>query len=115
MDTVSVAPSVASTGTTAVAPVGTGAPVIMRSAVPGFSMSGSVRPAGMSSATGSNTGCSGVAAATSSATTAYPSIAELSNPGSDSGATTSSASTRPSASESGNPTGGLPVISPATT
>ena len=46
MDTVSVAPSVASTGTTAVAPAGTGAPVMMRCAVPGFSVSGSVRPGG---------------------------------------------------------------------
>ena len=68
--TVSVAPSVASTGTTAVAPDGTGAPVMIRCAVPGFSVSASVRPAGMSSATGNSTGSSGVAAATSSAMTA---------------------------------------------
>ncbi len=54
--TVSVAPSVTSTGTTAVAPAGSGAPVMIRCAVPGFSVSGSVRPAGMSSATGSRTG-----------------------------------------------------------
>ena len=51
----------------------------------------------------------------SSATTAYPSIAELSKPGSDSGATTSSARTRPSASPSGDGDRGRAVISPATT
>ena len=60
----------------------------------------------MSSATGSITGCSSLAPAMSSATTAYPSIAELSKPGSDSGATTSSASTSPSASASATATGG---------
>ena len=38
------------------APDGSGAPVMIRCAVPGFSVNGSVRPAGMSSATGSNTG-----------------------------------------------------------
>jgi hypothetical protein len=99
--TVSVAPSVTSTGTTAVAPDGSGAPVMIRCAVPGFSVSDSVRPAGMSSATGSSTGSVLAGAAMSSATTAYPSIAELSKPGSDSGATTSSASTSPSVSASG--------------
>ena len=88
---------------------------MIRCAVPGLSVSGSVRPAGMSSATGSSTGCSAVAPATSSATTAYPSIAELSKPGSDSGATTSSASTSPSASAMATVTGGLRTIRSATT
>ena len=113
--TVSVAPSVASTGTTAVAPAGSGAPVMMRWAVPAASVGMSVRPAGMSSATGSRTGVFSPAAATSVASTAYPSIAELSKPGSDSGATTSSASTSPSASASGSETGGRGLIRPATT
>ena len=68
--TMSVRPSVASTGTTAVAPAGIGAPVMMRCTVLGSSVGMSMRPAGMSSATGIFIGCSAVAEATSSARTA---------------------------------------------
>ena len=70
IETVSMAPSVASTGMTAVAPAGSGAPVMIRCVVPGSSTRGSVRPAGMSSATTSLTGLSVEAPATSSAMTA---------------------------------------------
>ena len=56
--TESAPPSVSSTGTMVVAPAGTGAPVMIRCAVAGCSVNWSVRPAGMSSATGSTTGCS---------------------------------------------------------
>ncbi|CFS10505.1 Uncharacterised protein [Mycobacterium tuberculosis] len=68
--TESTPPSVASTGTIAVAPVGTGAPVMIRCAVTGCSVSMSARPAGMSSATGNITGFCGVAPEVSSARTA---------------------------------------------
>lgn len=70
ISTISVPASVASTGTTAVAPAGTGAPVMMRCAEPAASVSASVRPAGMSSATGSLTGVAALAPAMSSASTA---------------------------------------------
>ena len=70
IDTKSTPPSVSSTGTTAVAPAGSGAPVMMRCAVLGRSANSSVRPAGMSSATSSTTGFSGVAPEVSSARTA---------------------------------------------
>ena len=53
-------------------------------------------PAATSAVTGSVTGFSSVAAATSSTRTAYPSMPELSNDGSGLPADTSSASTRPS-------------------
>ena len=68
--TVSIAPSVASTGTTPVAPDGSGAPVMIRCAVPAVMVSMSVRPAGMSSVTGSRTGVCSVAVAMSSTRTA---------------------------------------------
>ena len=90
---------------------GNRAPVMMRWTVPGSSGGTSVRPAGMSAATGSVTG----AVATSAARTAYPSIAELSKPGSGRGATTSPANTRPSASASGIDCAAGFVISPDTT
>ena len=48
--------SVSSTGITTSAPGGSGAPVMIRCTVPGASGTTSVRPAGMSSATGSRTG-----------------------------------------------------------
>jgi len=113
--TESTPPSVFSTGTIPVVPAGTGAPVMIRCAVPGCSVNWSVRPAGMSSATGNTTGRSGVASAVSSAYTAYPSIAELSKTGSASWATTSSARTRPCASVNGTVTAGRALIMSATT
>jgi hypothetical protein len=58
-------------------------------------------PAPISPTTGRVTGVSSLAPATSSATTAYPSIAELSKLGSEIGATTSSARASPRASISG--------------
>jgi hypothetical protein len=62
--------SVHSTGTTASAPDGSSAPVMIRTHVPGATSSFRVSPAGISSRTGSVTGCSRVAAATSAAITA---------------------------------------------
>ena len=56
----SVPPSVCSTGTIASAPAGSGAPVMIRCTVPAASAGTSVRPAGMSAATGSSTGRSAV-------------------------------------------------------
>ncbi len=59
-------PSVHSTGTTASAPCGIGAPVMMRTAVPGDSANSFVWPAAISPTTGRCTGWSGDAVATSS-------------------------------------------------
>ena len=70
MLTTSVPASVSSTFTIASAPSGIGAPVMIRCAVPGFSGANSVRPAGMSWATGNRTGRSGRASTTSAARTA---------------------------------------------
>ena len=71
-------------------------------AVPGESASRLAWPAPISPTTGSHTGVVLASReATSAATTAYPSIAELSNDGSAIGDTTSSAAGRPSASSSG--------------
>ena len=56
ISTTSVPPSVSSTGITTSAPAGSGAPVMIRWTVPGARGTTSVRPAGMSSATGSRTG-----------------------------------------------------------
>ena len=75
-------PSVHSTGTTASAPCGSIAPVMILMAVPGWSAYAPVSPAATSAVTGSVTGFSPVAAATSSTRTAYPSMPELSNEGS---------------------------------
>jgi hypothetical protein len=91
-------PSVHSTGTTASAPCGSIAPVMILMAVPGWSAYAPVSPAATSAVTGSVTGFSSVPAATSSTRTAYPSMPELSNEGSALTADTSSASTRPSMS-----------------
>ena len=66
----SVPPSLCSTGTIASAPTGSGAPVMIRCTEPGASAGTSVRPAGMSAVTGSSTGCSGPAPASSAARTA---------------------------------------------
>src|ERR1700683_4838986 len=74
-----------------------GAPVMIRIAVPGPSASGTL-PARDSPTTGSGTGVSGEAAAMSFARTAYPSIAEFSNPGRSETDDTDSARMRPSAS-----------------
>ena len=78
--------------------------------MPGANGPTAVRPAGMSSTTGNRTGT----AATSAARTAYPSIAELSNGGSGTPATTSRASTRPRQSATGRSTTGIIPTNPAT-
>ena len=54
---------------------------MIRTQVPGRDREGAVSPAGTSPRTGRVTGAPGVAAATSAAWTAYPSMAELSNGG----------------------------------
>ena len=86
--------SVTSTRTTASAPSGSGAPVMILIAVPAVTAASAAEPAAASSSTSSSTGT----AATDWAWTAYPSIAELANAGTSSGAVTSSTSARPSAS-----------------
>ena len=58
-------PSVHSTGTIASAPCGTGAPVMIRTAVPGLSAKKVVWPAATSPTTGRCTGWSSEAVATS--------------------------------------------------
>ena len=63
-------PSVHSTGTTASVPCGSIAPVMIRMLVPGCSAYAPVSPAATSATTGSVTGFSGDAAATSSTRTA---------------------------------------------
>ena len=105
-------PSVHSTGTTASAPCGSIAPVMILMLVPGWSAYAPVSPAATSAVTGSVTGFSSVAAATSSTRTAYPSMAELSNDGSGLAADTSSASTRPCASPRPSSVGASGVIVP---
>ena len=105
MRTTSVPASVRSTGTTASAPAGIGAPVMIRMAVPGRTSSVARKPAGTSSITVSDTGADSVAEPMSAARTAYPSIEELSNDGRGHGAATSSASTQPCAAMSGTSSG----------
>ena len=70
MRTVAAPASVHSTGTMAVAPRGTGAPVMILTAVPGDIATRVARPAADSPATGSMTGCSSEAPARSVWTTA---------------------------------------------
>ena len=82
--------SVRSTGTTAVAPSGTSAPVEIAIASPWRTVAPAGCPARDSATTSSSAG--------SPAITAYPSMAELSNGGTEIWLATSSASTRPSAS-----------------
>ncbi len=62
--------SVHSTGTTASAPAGIGAPVMIRRLSPRVTPRGAREPAGMSPTTGSSTGSSGLAPAVSAARTA---------------------------------------------
>ena len=82
-------------------PGGTGAPVMMRSAVPRPTVTSPGSPAATSPTTSSSTGASSVASATSVACNAKPSTMELSKGGTGCGATIRSASTRPHASASG--------------
>jgi hypothetical protein len=63
-------PSVCSTGTTASAPAGSIAPVMIRTQTPGMTRSGEAGPAATSPVTGRSTGASCEAPATSSARTA---------------------------------------------
>ncbi len=85
-----------STGTTALAPCGTGAPVMIRTASACPTARSGHAPALTSATTASSVGT----AATSSALTAKPSIAERSKGGMSRSARASSRSTRPSASSS---------------
>ena len=94
--------SVSSTMTTASAPSGIGAPVMMRIASPRPTGTSAAAPAATVATTGSSTGASVV----SSARTAYPSTALFTNGGTSSSACRSSAVTQPSASTSGRVTGG---------
>ncbi len=94
--TSSAPPSVSSTRTTASAPSGTIAPVEIAIASPAARARVAGCPARDSSTTSRRAGRS-PAPAVSAARTAYPSIAELSNPGTESALVTSSARTRPSA------------------
>ena len=87
---------VSSWRTTVSAPAGMGAPVMIRIAVPAACAPGTV-PARDSPTTGSRTGASTPAAEMSLARTAYPSMAELSNPGSSNRDEMASARIRPSA------------------
>ena len=88
---------VSSTGTTASAPGGIGAPVMIRVAVPGASAGGSPGAAATSPTIGRATG----AAATSAARTAKPSIWELRNGGRSMALRMASAVALPCASSSG--------------
>jgi hypothetical protein len=99
-----------STGTTLSAPDGTGAPVMIRMAVPGGMPYGADCPAADSPTTGRCTGRESRASATSWWRTAYPSMAEFSNRGSAIGDRTSSHSGSPTASSSGWSYGGSGVI-----
>ncbi len=103
--TVCSPPSVHSTGTTASAPAGTGAPVITRTAAPGTT-AGATVPAPTSPVTGRVTGSRSLACSRSAHRTAYPSIAELVNTGRSISARRSCASTAPSASSSPTVSGG---------
>ena len=87
-------PSVSSTRTTASAPAGITAPVETRTAAPGGTAPACGWPARDSPARRSATGWSVLAIAVSSAWTANPSMAELSNAGMECGLQTSTASTR---------------------
>src|SRR5687768_3209258 len=95
-------PSVHSTGTTQSAPGGIGAPVMIRAVRPGWTLMTDDEPAAMSPTTGSDTGVSGDASATSTERTAYPSIDELSKRGSADPAVTAWPRTQPCASRSGS-------------
>src|SRR5690625_3104384 len=88
--------SVNSTGITVFAPAGSGAPVMIRTAVPATQVP--EPPAGISADTGRVTS---PAPGRSAVLTANPSIAELVNPGAGSCAFTASASRRPAAAASG--------------
>ena len=87
-----------STGTTAVAPSGTAAPVEIAIAVPGRTAASAGCPARASPISSSS--------AAAPAINAYPSMAELSKGGTEIGLSTSSASTRPSASATGTGSAG---------
>ncbi len=88
---------VSSTFTTASAPGGMGAPVMIRAAWPGPTLRSPASPAATVPTTSSSTG----APAVSVATTAKPSMAVLANAGTASADVTGSARIRPSASPSG--------------
>ena len=97
--------SVSSTGTTASAPSGTGAPVMMRTAVPGRA-SRDRRAPPRSRRRSAAPPAQRPSPSTSAARTAKPSICELRNGGRAIGDVTSAAVTRPSASASGTGSAG---------
>ena len=107
ISTVSVPPSVSSTLTIASAPSGSIAPVMIRTASPGPTRRVATPPAatGHDRPGGPRTQASGSAPETSTARTAYPSIAELSKPGRSTSEVTSSPRTSPRQSGSGSRTG----------
>eukprot|EP00047_Mylnosiga_fluctuans_P018474 m.71467 g.71467 ORF g.71467 m.71467 type:complete len:456 (-) comp7635_c0_seq1:636-2003(-) len=82
--------SVSSTWTTASAPSGTGAPVVIRATVPGSTRNEAIPPAVTGPSTRNTPG-------PSAATTAYPSLMEAGNGGWSSGASTSAARIMPRA------------------
>ena len=96
------------------APDGSSAPVMIRTQVPGATVTTRVSPAGTWSVTGRVTGAPLVAAAMSEACTAYPSIEELSKDGNADVATASVASTAPWASSSPSRTGSIGRIAAST-
>ena len=86
----SAPPSVSSTGTTASAPSGSGAPVMIRMALAGRQhVPPGVAGGDVAADRQDDRAARGVAPASSAARTAYPSIAELSKPGRSTAATTS--------------------------
>ena len=93
--------------TTASAPSGTGAPVMMRTAWPGSTLSEKTWPAASWPTTSSSTGAPSEAPVRSAATTAYPSMALLANGDRSISVTTSSASGRPAAFQTGTRTLGI--------
>ena len=84
-----------------IAPAGTIAPVEIATASPGPTAAPEGDPARDSPIRRRTTGLDTAAPAVSAARTAYPSIAELSKPGTSACATTAAASRRPSAERSG--------------
>ena len=99
--------SVSSCRITPLAPSGSIAPVISRTACPRLSGTVATSPAYNRSTTCSSTGASGDASRVSSAQTAYPSSGERSKGGCASGANTSRAITLPSAPSRGTSSAGL--------
>src|SRR5438034_3398918 len=112
MSTLAPEDCVRSTITTASAPAGIGAPVMMRIASPGPTATAGATPAASSPTTCSVAGAWWGASAVSAARTAYPSIAVFANGGTISAAMTSRASTSPRASASATGRGSSGTTAP---